>query len=167
MRKSRSRALFGVIALIATTMFCVAGTASAGTGVVICTGGLLTMDADGSATGSGTLTGCTDLLNPALHSATVQMSGLSTVKAPDEVDTTTTDTIHWNTGAVSRVTETRTFTTPVDGATVEAGAGAVVEGLLKPAAEAETGTGSESTHGDHVTFTISRALSTFDGRDDI
>lgn len=72
------------------------------------------------------MTGCTSVLDPAITSGTLSVSGDATVNTAAEVVTDTTDTITWNTGATTTVSEARTFTvvfTSVADADADAGAG--------------------------------------------
>ncbi|MFF7729951.1 hypothetical protein [Streptomyces sp. NPDC008001] len=113
--------------------------------LVTCTGGGFTMDVDSTATGSGTLTGCTAPGHPDLTSATIKMSGLPTL-SDGIVETTTSDTIKWNTGAQTRLTEARTFVPAPGNRVTETGAGATDNGLFHPADEEELGSGTQTAN---------------------
>ncbi|MFE3585169.1 hypothetical protein [Streptomyces vinaceus] len=89
-----------------------------------------------------TLTGqfaCSSPGNPAISSATLTGSGTA-IYLGGITATVTQDTLTFNTGATTTLTEGRTIlgTTTV----TETGTGATLGGLLHPAVETETGTGT-------------------------
>ncbi|GGX71435.1 hypothetical protein [Streptomyces hiroshimensis] len=131
--------------------------------LVRCTGGGFTMDVNASAIGSGTLSDCRAPGHPELTSAVISMTGLPTV-SDDIVETTTSDKITWNTGAVTRLTEARTFVPTLGNRVREAGEGATVSGLFHPSDETELGRGTQTfNHAHHFVINNGFTLALADG----
>ncbi|MEU8545638.1 hypothetical protein AB0C81_01300 [Streptomyces roseoverticillatus] len=155
-------ALAGALALGLGTFGSTAASAQQAT-LVTCTGGGFTMDVNATAAGSGTLTGCFAPGHPNLTSATIKMTGLPTV-SDGIVETTTSDTIKWNTGAQTRLTEARTFVPTGGNRVTETGAGATDNGLFHPADEEELGAGTQSVnHAHHFVINNGFTLALTDG----
>lgn len=141
----RSARVAAVLVVAAGTVALAAPAHAAGIEAVACTGGALDIyidEANGdTVTGSGTLTGCLSVIDPSITSGTISLSGDATVNTGLEVVTDTTDTITWNTGDTSTVSEVRTITGSTTVA--DAGTGADDAGLFNPSDEAEIASGTE------------------------
>ena len=131
--------------------------------VATCTDNALVVegDDDGDVTVEGSLRGCLSPLNGDIRSATVSGSGHVLVESGVLLVVRTTDTIEWNTGAVTTETVTRTFT----GAStiVATGTGATLSGLFHPSAEAEEGAGTRTNpaavrSADHIEWHVEMGM---------
>lgn len=146
--KKASFMLLGTITLIAIGVIEAAPAASASqsrtilANCVISSADFQVARSSGAVTGTATLSDCIVPGRPDIHSATVSMSGHTTLLTAILVMIDTTDTITWNTGESTTVTQTRTFTGA--SSVIEVGDGVSLAGLLHPSAEAETSTGTRT-----------------------
>jgi hypothetical protein len=131
-------------ALLSTVTLTAPAAADPDTILASCTGGSANIKIDREThevNGTATLSGCTAVGHPAIHSATIAIQGTALVSML-EIATFTADTITWNTGQTTTLSGERTFTGAVT--VVAAGAGESLAGLFHPSLGTESGIGTRT-----------------------